>query len=258
MKMRNVTFVIVIGLLLLLLAACGGQEEPTPLPPPQVSQPIATVAVPTPGADVPYGEIIAPDGVYVRTGPSEEYEPIGTIAFGVKTVIVGRSEDGGWWVIPVQGATKNQGWISATYVKAFNTENVPVVPAPPVPAAPPGDATTITGIVWEWQTFTDSTTGTSTRVDYPENYTITFNEDGTLTGKADCNNFAGTYSTDGGFFITLGPSTMAFCGETSLDTQYLQLLGEVAAGGPDGAGGLVLQTAGGAQSMQFSNGGPAQ
>jgi heat shock protein HslJ len=95
-------------------------------------------------------------------------------------------------------------------------------------------------------------------VDYPENYTITFNEDGTLTGKADCNNFAGTYSTDGGFFITLGPSTMAFCGETSLDTQYLQLLGEVAAGGPDGAGGLKLQTAGGAQTMQFSNGGAAQ
>jgi hypothetical protein len=43
-----------------------------------------------------------------------------------------------------------------------------------------------------------------------------------------------------------------------LDQQYLQLLTSVASGGPDGAGGLVLETAGGAQRMTFQNGGPAQ
>ena len=91
----------------------------------------------------------------------------------------------------------------------------------------------------------------------PENYTIVFNADGTLMGKADCNNFSGTYSQQNGFKITLGPSTMAFCGETSLDSQYLQLLSNVAAGGPDGAGGLALETAGGEQRMLFKNGGPA-
>ena len=51
---------------------------------------------------------------------------------------------------------------------------------------------------------------------------------------------------------------MAYCGETSMDTQYLQLLGSVAAGGPDGQGGLALETAGGAQRMEFQNGGKAK
>jgi hypothetical protein len=39
--------------------------------------------------------------------------------------------------------------------------------------------------------------------------------------------------------------------------QYLQLLGAIAAGGPDGADGLALETAGGEQRMLFNNGGAA-
>ena len=50
---------------------------------------------------------------------------------------------------------------------------------------------------------------------------------------------------------------MAACDLGSMDQQFLTLLNDVAAGGPDGAGGLMLQTAGGAQQMRFSNGGPA-
>ena len=91
----------------------------------------------------------------------------------------------------------------------------------------------------------------------PEKYTITFREDGTLSGKADCNTFTGTYSQESGFSIKLGASTMAACPEGSLDQQYLQLLGAVAAGGPDGQGNLALETAGGEQRMLFKNGGAA-
>jgi hypothetical protein len=40
-----------------------------------------------------------------------------------------------------------------------------------------------------------------------------------------------------------------------LDQQYTQLLSNVAAGGPDGAGNLALETAGGEQRMMFRNGG---
>jgi hypothetical protein len=47
---------------------------------------------------------------------------------------------------------------------------------------------------------------------------------------------------------------MAACDIGSLDQQYLTLLGDVVAGGPDGAGGLALETAGGAQRMGFRNG----
>ena len=100
---------------------------------------------------------------------------------------------------------------------------------PPTPAS---SSNTIQGIVWQWTSVTNQTTKETTTVPNPENYTIIFNADGTLTGKADCNSFSGTYSQTNGFTITLGASTMAFCGEASLDQQYLALLSSVAAGGP--------------------------
>ena len=111
----------------------------------------------------------------------------------------------------------------------------------------------ITGVVWQWETVTNKDTNETTAVPNPENYTIEFKEDGTFSGKADCNNIAGTYSQENGFSITLGPSTLAFCGEASLDTMYLDLLSNVAAGGPDGEGGLALETAGGQQRMLFKS-----
>ena len=92
-----------------------------------------------------------------------------------------------------------------------------------------------------------------TEVPNPEAYTITFRDDGTLSGQADCNSYTGTYSTDGGFFIASTPDVMAACGGDSLDQQYFELLDAVAAGGPDGAGGLALETAGGEQRMTFVN-----
>ena len=132
---------------------------------------------------------------------------------------------------------------------------LPAATNTPGPPSPPPSS--IQGILWQWTSLTNKTSGTTTPVSSPENYTITFNSDGTLAGKADCNNFSGSYSQENGFTIQLGASTMAFCGEGSLDQQYLELLGSVAAGGPDGAGGLALETAGGEQRMLFMNGGAA-
>jgi heat shock protein HslJ len=112
---------------------------------------------------------------------------------------------------------------------------------------------TITGIEWKWESVTDQSTNDITTVPNPENYTIRFNDDGTFDGTADCNSIAGNWSQENGFSITVGPSTLAFCGEASLDQVYIGLLDSVAAGGPDGAGGLALETAGGAQRMLFSS-----
>ena len=122
----------------------------------------------------------------------------------------------------------------------------------------PNSSDSIQGVLWQWFSLTNQTTRETQTIPNSENYTITFNADGTLTGKADCNNFTGTYSQENGFKITLGASTMAFCGEASLDQQYLTLLSNVAAGGPDGAGNLALETAGGEQRMIFNNGGQSQ
>ena len=133
----------------------------------------------------------------------------------------------------------------------------PAVPPAPTAAAPAAEATTITGIVWEWTTVRNKSTQQVETVPTPENYTITFNTDGTLTGKADCNTFNGTYSQQNGLTITLGATTMMACGEGSWDQKYLQLLGSVVAGGLDGQGNLALENAGGEQRMLFRNGGPA-
>ena len=133
------------------------------------------------------------------------------------------------------------------------------VPVPPAvaPAAAPASASsnTITGIVWQWVSVTDQATKQTTTVPNPASYTIIFNADGTTYGKADCNSFTGTWSQQSGFDIEVVPNVMAACG--TMDSQYLTLLNQVAAGGPDGAGGLALETAGGAQRMLFKNGGPA-
>ena len=131
-------------------------------------------------------------------------------------------------------------------------------PETPATAAAPADANTITGIIWQWETLNDVAAGTSTRVPDASKYTIVFNADGTTTGQADCNTFSGTYSQQNGFSISVTPDVMAACDQGSWDQQFLNLLDEVAAGGPDGAGSLMLQTAGGAQQMLFSNGGAAE
>jgi len=127
------------------------------------------------------------------------------------------------------------------------------------PAATPTPANSINsiqGTVWQWVSVTNQSTGEETSVRNPENYTITFNADGTLNGIADCTTFNGTYSHENGLTI-LGASTTELCGVGSLDQQYLTLLNSVVAGGPDGTGGLALETAGGEQRMLFTNGGAA-
>jgi heat shock protein HslJ len=59
-------------------------------------------------------------------------------------------------------------------------------------------------------------------------YTLTFSADGTFALEADCNLVSGEYEVEGdNLSLILGPSTLAFCGEDSLDTLYLQLLGIV-------------------------------
>jgi heat shock protein HslJ len=117
--------------------------------------------------------------------------------------------------------------------------------------------TEITDIVWQWERVTDRPSGETTTVPNPENYTLIFKDDDTFSGQADCNQISGTYSQEGGFTLTVGPSTMAFCGEDSLDQQYIDLLNGVVAGGPDGAGGFALEWAGAEKRMEFSNGGAA-
>ena len=119
------------------------------------------------------------------------------------------------------------------------------------------DGDSITDKEWQWELVKDQPAGETTTVSDPENYTLVFRDDGTFSGKADCNEISGTYTQEGGFFLTLGPSTMAFCGEESLDQLYLDLLNNVVAGGPAGDDRFALEWAAGEKRMEFINGGSA-
>lgn len=113
----------------------------------------------------------------------------------------------------------------------------------------------ITGVEWQWQSATNEADGTVTTVANPTAYTVTFNDDGTVSGQADCNQFNGSYTqVDAELSIQLGPMTLAACGEASLDQQFLELLGRVAELGPEGPSGLTLYTTDQADRLQFSDG----
>jgi heat shock protein HslJ len=77
---------------------------------------------------------------------------------------------------------------------------------------------------WQWVSFTNPVD--QYQIDNPENYTLTFNDDGTVTIKADCNNAAGSYtSDDSNVTIEVGPSTMALCPPESRSEDFIKYLG---------------------------------
>jgi len=86
---------------------------------------------------------------------------------------------------------------------------------------------------WQWQEFQDSADGdeaSDIRVPDPAKYTVTLRSDDRADIRADCNRVSWTYTLDGSrlTFSTLGPSTLAHCGDASLDQRYLERLGNTA------------------------------
>jgi len=81
---------------------------------------------------------------------------------------------------------------------------------------------------WQWASLFENEPASQSVVPNPENYTLTLNNDGSMNIQADCNMVSGSYSVDGNSFtLVLGPSTMAFCGEESLDLMFNELLSKV-------------------------------
>jgi heat shock protein HslJ/predicted flap endonuclease-1-like 5' DNA nuclease len=115
----------------------------------------------------------------------------------------------------------------------------------------------LTGVEWQWTNMTDSATGETTTVAAPGQYTLNFAGDGTVSGRADCNNYTGTYTQDGDALdITLGAMTLVACAEGSQEAIFRQTLDGVVAGARDGDT-LTLRTADDAQSMVFQAAGAA-
>jgi heat shock protein HslJ len=116
---------------------------------------------------------------------------------------------------------------------------------------------TLTGIVWQWSAMQETAPASQSVVPDPQNYTITFNTDGTAAIKADCNNVTANYTMSGSSLtITLGASTLMACGDTSQDTIYLASLSKVSSYAIE-KGQLQLKFANDGGKMDFKNGGKA-
>ena len=112
----------------------------------------------------------------------------------------------------------------------------------------------VTDISWQWTQWVGTELVSQPVNPNPENFTLILMADGSVSIQADCNMVSGSYSLDGSALsIELGMSTMAFCGEESLDQAYLGYLSSVEGYAIEN-GRLVLQLLNGAGSMTFQEG----
>jgi heat shock protein HslJ len=115
------------------------------------------------------------------------------------------------------------------------------------------------GIQWQWTGATGTEDPGDVKVPIPEDFVLVLNEDGSASIKADCNLVQWTYTLEGDAltFNTLGPSTLAFCGDESLDQVFLALMGM---GGTVAVKGeaMTLTLNEEAGTMTFQNGGAAE
>lgn len=104
----------------------GGSPNATPTPGLE-----GTAIAPTAQPGIPMVTAITNAPLYA--GPGSVYPSVGTILAGQTAEVVGRSAEQTWWVIRFPAAASGQAWVAATLVESANTDNVPVVAAPPTP-----------------------------------------------------------------------------------------------------------------------------
>lgn len=102
-------------------------------------------------------------------------------------------------------------------------------------------APTLAGPTWKWQK-TEFNSGKTIPVASPDNYTLQFANDGTVSIKADCNSGSGKYVVTNGtdLTITVGAMTLAACAPDSLSDEFITELGQVIHYTIDRNGELVL------------------
>lgn len=76
------------------------------------------------------------------------------------------------------------------------------------------------GPIWEWTDYREA--NVTTAVPTPESYLIQFMPDGMAFITADCNNILAEWTLEeDSLSMLLGPTTLVFCGEESLDQQFI-------------------------------------
>jgi hypothetical protein len=135
---HSLTFII-LAVIALLNTACSPEgiapDTPTPtplviitatLPPTQTPRPSATPEPPSPTVPVAPVEGQTISQLNVRSAPSADSDLLGTVQIFTKVQIVGKDPTSTWWMIVYPESPTGTGWITAQFVQATNTENVPV------------------------------------------------------------------------------------------------------------------------------------
>jgi heat shock protein HslJ len=132
--------------------------------------------------------------------------------------------------------------ILALGITGCTSQQAPAQPAPPVVTPTPASATPAAAAVplplaGDWTLTTMAIQG-GTAVTYPTTtISLTFNQDGTLTGYDGCNNYFGSFTLSGtttpkgkGMDISGIGSTKKYCAElANQEQQYLNILGKTMA-----------------------------
>jgi heat shock protein HslJ/uncharacterized protein YraI len=98
----------------------------------------------------------------------------------------------------------------------------------------------LVGETWQWVGLRETMPAAQSVIPDPENYTLTFKDDGTVSIKADCIVAMGSYQLSGDqLTIDIGPTIQMDCGAESSYNQFLTSLGQ-ATGVGMGYGNLVI------------------
>lgn len=129
--------------------------------------------------------VIAADGVYVRSGPSDHFPAYGIGQPGASALLIGVSEDGLWWVVRLDPDVvgDGHGWVQKEFV---TTENVPedlaVIATPPEPQASELPAPDTTGPYGVATDYLNVRSGPATN--YPVLGVAAPSASATITGKS--------------------------------------------------------------------------
>ncbi|MEJ2711432.1 MAG: META domain-containing protein, partial [Anaerolineales bacterium] len=85
----------------------------------------------------------------------------------------------------------------------------------------------LVGETWQWVGLRETTPAAQSVIPDPENYTLTFKDDGTVSIKADCIVAMGSYQLSGDqMTIDIEPTIQMDCGPESVYNQFLTSVGQ--------------------------------
>ena len=83
-------------------------------------------------------------------------------------------------------------------------------------------------IQWQWVGLVETEPAAQSVVPNPESFTLFLDAEGSMSLQVDCNSASGSYLLDGySLSIEVGMSTLAYCGDDSLDQAFLTMLSTV-------------------------------